>query len=112
MPVYDYQCCSCNYHFEMKQGFDDDPVAICSKCQGEARRLFNAVPIIYKGSGFYTTDHGSGAVSSPVGKKEDAEKEAKSEVKTKPEEGAKAEVGDKSEAEGKSKAAVKTEEKG
>jgi len=97
LPIYDYQCDSCQSCFEQRQGFDADPVAICPECQGKARRLFHPVPIIYKGSGFYTTDHGKGVVNSTVDKKEDTKKEAKPEVEAKST--AKTEVGAKSEVE-------------
>ena len=56
MPIYEYECGVCHFHFERKQNFDDEPVAICPKCQGKAHRVIHSVPIIFKGSGFYTTD--------------------------------------------------------
>ena len=57
MPIYEYECSDCRNNFERKQGFDEEPVAMCPKCQGKARRVINSVPIIFKGSGFYVTDH-------------------------------------------------------
>ena len=57
MPVYEYECSLCQFHFERKQRFDEEPVAICPKCQGKARRVLHSVPVIFKGSGFYTTDN-------------------------------------------------------
>ncbi len=57
MPRYDYECLSCSNVFEMKQSFSDEPVADCPECGSRSRRKFHAVPIIYKGSGFYTTDY-------------------------------------------------------
>ena len=57
MPRYDYQCNSCENVFEVKQRFTDEPVANCPICDSPARRKFYAVPVIYKGSGFYTTDY-------------------------------------------------------
>ena len=59
MPTYEYECRQCLNRFEMRCGFNDDPLASCPKCEGEARRLFSPVPVIFKGSGFYTTDHRS-----------------------------------------------------
>jgi putative FmdB family regulatory protein len=56
MPIYQYCCSRCNTNFELRQGFDDDSVAACPKCKGEAKRRFVPVPIIFKGSGFYVTD--------------------------------------------------------
>ncbi len=57
MPRYDYQCLSCSNTFELKQSFSDEPIGDCPQCGGRSRRKFHAVPVIYKGSGFYTTDY-------------------------------------------------------
>jgi len=57
VPIYEYECSVCHRRFERKQRFDEEPVAICPKCQGKARRVIHSVPIIFKGSGFYTTDN-------------------------------------------------------
>ena len=57
MPTYQYSCTKCDAKFELKQGFNDDSVANCPKCRAEAKRVFLPVPIIFKGSGFYVTDH-------------------------------------------------------
>ena len=62
MPLYDYECTSCQHIFELKQSFQDDPVGTCPKCKSNARRKFVAVPVIYKGSGFYTTDYARSGV--------------------------------------------------
>jgi len=56
MPIYEYQCLSCKQRFELRQGFYDDTTVECPVCQGKAHRLFSAVPIVFKGSGFYITD--------------------------------------------------------
>jgi len=56
MPIYEYECGLCGHHFERKQRFDEEPVALCPECQGKARRVIHSVPIIFKGSGFYITD--------------------------------------------------------
>ena len=60
MPIYEYECSVCDCHFERRQRFDDEPVAICPRCEGRARRVIHSVPIIFKGSGFYTTDNRKG----------------------------------------------------
>ncbi len=56
MPIYQYRCLNCNRQFELKQSFDDKPVADCPSCHGIARRIFCPVPIIFNGPGFYVTD--------------------------------------------------------
>ena len=61
MPIYEYECGLCHFHFERKQRFDEEPVAMCPKCQGKARRVLHSIPIIFKGSGFYTTDNRKGS---------------------------------------------------
>ena len=66
MPTYEYECSVCDFHFERKQNVHEEPVAICRKCQGKARRVIHAVPIIFKGSGFYITDSRKGGASEPV----------------------------------------------
>ena len=58
MPRYDYECTSCHHVFEMRQSFDSDPVAECPECSNKANRKFHAVPIVFKGSGFYVNDYG------------------------------------------------------
>ena len=79
MPLYDYDCLKCGNIFEVKQSFKDDPVAFCPKCNGRSRRKFHAVPVIYKGSGFYTTDYArsnvreSGGPAPSTSKKSDSE---------------------------------------
>lgn len=57
MPIYEYECSLCHHNFERKQRFDEEPTAICPKCQGKAIRVIHSVPVIFKGSGFYVTDH-------------------------------------------------------
>ncbi len=58
LPAYDYKCNSCEHRFEERQSFYADPVANCPKCNSEASRQFVAVPIVFKGSGFYVNDYG------------------------------------------------------
>jgi len=56
MPTYQYQCQNCNWRFELRQSFNDKPIAICPVCRGVAHRLLSPVPILFKGPGFYVTD--------------------------------------------------------
>jgi len=56
MPIYQYRCLNCNRQFELKQSFNDKPIADCPSCHGIARRIFCPVPIIFNGPGFYVTD--------------------------------------------------------
>jgi putative FmdB family regulatory protein len=61
MPIYEYECGHCGHKFELKQGFHDKPQAACPKCRKKAKRVFHPTPIIFKGSGFYVTDHRKGS---------------------------------------------------
>ena len=70
MPTYEYECGSCHFRFERKQRFDAKPVAVCPKCRGKAKRVFHSNPVIFKGSGFYTTDSRKGVPEPGKGKKE------------------------------------------
>ena len=56
MPIYEYECTSCPFRFELKRSFAEDSLVSCPQCGGKARRIFSPVPIIFKGSGFYSTD--------------------------------------------------------
>ncbi len=56
MPIYEYACTNCGERTEAKQGFDDPPLEECSNCGGHLRKLYSPVGIVFKGSGFYSTD--------------------------------------------------------
>ena len=56
MPTYQYACTECGHAFEQFQSFSDDALTECPRCQGRLRKLFNAVGVVFKGSGFYRTD--------------------------------------------------------
>ena len=56
MPTYQYQCTDCGEALEVVQAFTDDSLTECPSCGGRLRKLFNAVGIVFKGSGFYRTD--------------------------------------------------------
>lgn len=64
MPTYEYQCKDCEHRFEIWQKMADDALTVCPKCKGVIRRVFFPAGIVFKGSGFYKTDHGNGAVVS------------------------------------------------
>jgi putative FmdB family regulatory protein len=57
MPLYEYQCQDCGVRFERRQHITDDPIEICPECGGRVQRLIQPVGVIFKGSGFYVTDH-------------------------------------------------------
>ena len=84
MPVYQYLCPKCNLKFELKQSFSDDSIVACPKCQNGARRLFSTVPVIFKGSGFYSTDNRKSEPESTSTESKVAKKEDKGEPKEAP----------------------------
>ncbi|MBC9734481.1 FmdB family zinc ribbon protein [Nocardioides marmotae] len=64
MPTYQYACTECGHAFEQFQSFSDDALTECPECSGRLRKLFNAVGVVFKGSGFYRTDSRSTSSSS------------------------------------------------
>ncbi|MDP8937512.1 MAG: FmdB family transcriptional regulator [Actinomycetota bacterium] len=70
MPKYEYACKSCGEHLEVVQSFHDDPLTECPACGGALRKVFGAIGISFKGSGFYRTDNRSGARSDGPSKAE------------------------------------------
>jgi len=57
LPIYEYRCVKCSVQFEVRRRFGENSSAPCPRCQGEGHLVFSPVPIIFKGSGFYTTDN-------------------------------------------------------
>ncbi|WP_078625507.1 FmdB family zinc ribbon protein [Streptomyces iakyrus] len=69
MPTYQYQCTACGEGLEAVQKFTDDALTECPSCQGRLKKVFSAVGIVFKGSGFYRNDsRGSSSSSSPAAK--------------------------------------------
>ncbi|MBD3136501.1 FmdB family zinc ribbon protein [Microbispora bryophytorum] len=64
MPTYQYACTACGEQLEAVQKFSDDPLTECPACQGKLRKVFSAVGIVFKGSGFYRTDSRSSTSST------------------------------------------------
>lgn len=73
MPTYQYQCTECGEGLEAVQKFTDDALTECPNCQGRLKKVFSAVGIVFKGSGFYRNDsRGSSSSSSPASSKASA----------------------------------------
>lgn len=64
MPTYQYACNDCGEQLEVVQKFTDDALTVCPNCQGNLRKVFSAVGIVFKGSGFYRTDNRSSSTST------------------------------------------------
>ncbi len=56
MPTYEYECQSCHRRVEAVQRFTDPALTLCAHCGGELRKVFSAVGVVFKGSGFYKND--------------------------------------------------------
>jgi putative FmdB family regulatory protein len=69
VPTYEYACAECGERLEAVQKFTDDPLTVCPACGGKLRKLFSAVGIVFKGSGFYRNDS---RVSASNGSKDKA----------------------------------------
>ncbi|MFE4307308.1 FmdB family zinc ribbon protein [Streptomyces sp. NPDC056891] len=70
MPTYQYQCTECGEGLEAVQKFTDDALTECPQCKGRLKKVFSAVGIVFKGSGFYRNDsRGSSSSSSPAASK-------------------------------------------
>ena len=72
MPTYDYRCTGCGHSFDVRQRFDEEPVLTCPRCHQNVRRVMHVPAIIYKGSGFYTTDYKNFHASAPSHSRDDA----------------------------------------
>ena len=82
MPLYDYACTKCGRVHEVRHGFDETHDRPCDACGGPLRRVFNAAPVLFKGSGFYVTDsRGSKNATKTEKPKDDATSSPAAETK-------------------------------
>jgi putative FmdB family regulatory protein len=97
MPTYGYRCSNCGHQFEIRQSFSDEPLKVCPKCQGKLTKMVYPTGVIFKGSGFYTTDYKSADKSGESnGSKpsSDAKPESKPDTKSEPKSESKSESTD------------------
>lgn len=79
MPVYTYRCENCGIQFERHQSFTDSPLKTCPECRKKAlKKVITPTKIIFKGSGFYATDHKSPSGGESPKTKKSSEKESTS----------------------------------
>ena len=69
MPTYEYACTACGHRLEAVQSFTDDPLTECPECGSALRKVYGAVGIVLKGSGFYKTDSRAASAGTGSGKK-------------------------------------------
>ena len=82
MPTYQYRCTACSKELEAVQKFSDPALTTCPSCSGDLRKVYSAVGVVFKGSGFYATDSrtsspASKPTSAPETKKDSAPAPAK-----------------------------------
>jgi putative FmdB family regulatory protein len=82
MPVYTYRCESCGVQFERHQFFHDPPLKVCPECRKKSlKKVISPVRVVFKGSGFYSTDHRPSAASSTPPMKSETKSEGKEDPK-------------------------------
>ena len=69
MPTYEYACTACGHRLEAVQSFTDDPLTECPECGSALRKVYGAVGIVLKGSGFYKTDSRAASAGNGSGRK-------------------------------------------
>jgi putative FmdB family regulatory protein len=67
MPIYGYRCEQCGHELEVLQSMKDEPLRVCPNCMGPLRKMIYPVGIVFKGSGYYTTDYKSAGSPSRHG---------------------------------------------
>jgi putative FmdB family regulatory protein len=88
VPIYGYRCSNCGHQFEIQQRMSDEPLKVCPQCQGKLTKIVYPAGVMFKGSGFYTTDYkgsGNGSTASSETKtdtKTDTKTESKPESKS------------------------------
>jgi len=75
MPTYEYLCQACSHRFEQWQKMIDEPLTVCPECGGHIRRVFFPAGIVFKGSGFYKTDHRTSSAAEANGNGQAAKSE-------------------------------------
>ena len=100
MPIYGYRCANCGHQFEIQQRMSDEPLKVCPKCQGKLTKMVYPTGVVFKGSGFYTTDYkaadktAADKVASTNGSAPDSKTESKTETKSDPKPESKSESSD------------------
>lgn len=82
MPTYQYACTACDERLEAVQSFTDAPLTQCPACGGALRKVFSAVGVVFKGSGFYKTDSRPAAKTADGSASDSSTSETKAETKS------------------------------
>jgi putative FmdB family regulatory protein len=114
MPTYGYRCGTCGHEFEIRQRITEEPLSTCPKCGGKLAKMLYPAGIIFKGSGYYTTDYkgsGNGSAGSSNGVAPASEGSSESKPETKSESKSESKAESKSEPKSESKSTSKPESK-
>jgi putative FmdB family regulatory protein len=116
MPTYGYRCGSCGHEFEIQQRITEQPLVACPKCGGKLSKMLYPAGIIFKGSGYYTTDYkgsgnGSAGSSNGVAPASTSEGSSESKPETKSESKSETKAESKSDTKSESKSKSKPESK-
>ena len=114
MPTYGYRCGSCGHEFEIRQRITDESLTTCPKCKGKLAKMLYPAGVIFKGSGYYTTDYkgsgnGSAGSSNGVAPASASEGSSESKPETKSESKSESKVETKAESKSKSKSESKSD---
>ena len=83
MPIYGYRCANCGNQFEVYQKMSDEPIQTCPKCQGQVTKVLYPSGVVFKGSGYYSTDYkASSSNGSSSGSSTESKPESKPESKS------------------------------
>jgi len=78
MPIYTYRCKNCGIQFDQRQSFSDQALTHCPECSKDSlHKVYQPVGIVFKGSGFYSTDNRSSSRIRSAGKDNSGEDETK-----------------------------------
>ena len=72
MPVYEYECKSCENIIEIQQKISEDPLTSCPDCGSEVKKLVSRSSFHLKGQGWYSDGY-SGSSNSSAKKKDKKE---------------------------------------
>ena len=114
MPLYEYQCQSCDTHFERIERVSSPTDGVCPTCGSAARRLLGAPALQFKGSGWYVNDYGkgnSGTADSNAESKHETKSESTTDTSGKKESSSTSESSTKTESSTKSDSAPKSDTK-
>jgi len=83
MPIYTYRCENCGVQFDRQQSFQDAPLKVCPECRKKAlKKVIAPVGVVFKGSGFYATDHRSSSGGTTRSSRKDEGKKEESKTDT------------------------------